>query len=304
MLPWLPPNWILPNPLYAWTDQLWRAGYRLQSHAEGDMWRVLCPRDERLATGHYQSCLTAFERFAGPAKRYTSADHVVILLHGLLRTRRCMKPLARALTQAGMGPAIRPDYASTRMPIREDAAALRRLVEGLEGDPKISFVGHSMGNIVIRHAIGDWLAAGDPAGVLNRLHRVVMLGPPNQGAAIARQLGALGVFHMVAGHGGRQLGLDWETLKPHLAIPPCPFAILAGDLTPFWANNPLLGKANDFLVTVDEARLAGAVDFVTLPILHAALMSDPRVLAYASEFLTCDDPTKSLPAIPSGTRLA
>lgn len=297
MFSWLPPEWSLPTLLsdgsQNWNDQLWRAGFRLQSHSAGEVWRVVCPNGSRQATGTETTCVEAFERLAGPAVPFGPDEHLVVLVHGLLRTRRCMKPLAASLTQAGLGPAIRVDYASTCLPIREHAASLRRLVEGLVGSSRISFVGHSMGNIVLRHAIGDWQQAGDPAGILNRLHRVVMLGPPNQGAAIARLLGDLKLFRFVTGDGGRQLGNDWESLKPHLATPPCPFAILAGDLSPYRANNPLIGKSNDLLVSVEEAYLEGVTSFAKMTIPHATLISDHRALEFVTDFLTADNPPSS-----------
>jgi hypothetical protein len=307
MLNWIPQDWNVSSPLtegtFFWTDQLWRGGYRLQSHCAGESWRVVCPRGMRQTTGSEATCLEAFDRLAGPPLHYTPGDHIVVLLHGLLRTRRCMKPLGASLTKVGLGPVIRPDYASSRLPIRAHAAALRRLVDGLAGEPKLSFVGHSMGNIVLRHAIGDWIRDNDPRGVLKRMRRVVMLGPPNQGAAIARQLSRIGLFHLVAGDGGMELGPDWESLRPRLATPPCPFAVVAGDLTPYWANNPLIQGANDFLVSVDEAKLPGASDFVTMHIPHATLMYDARVHKYVIEFIDRDDPAAALPTLTNGTRI-
>ena len=269
-----------------WNDQLWRSGYRLQSHCSGAAWRVVCPGSIRQAVGQESTCLDVFERLAGPSTDYGSDIHLVVLIHGLLRTRRCMKPMASHLTLAGMGPVVRVDYASTCLPIRDHAASLRRVVEGLHGTARISFVGHSMGNIVLRHAIGDWQQAGDPHGILPRMHRAVMLGPPNQGAAIARMFGKLGLFRFVTGDGGQQLGNSWTELRPHLAAPPCPFAVLAGDLSPYRACNPLIRGANDLLVSVEEAKLEGATEFVTMPLPHATLMSDRRALDFVTRFLT------------------
>ncbi len=301
MLPWYLIDRTLPLPLVDgsqfWTDQLWRGGYRLQAHAMAGYWRVLTPQGRRCAMGSEQECLAAFDRFAGEADdQQPPAEHIVILLHGLLRTRRCMLKMELGLRAAGLSAVIRFDYASTRQPIERGAAGLRRLVEGLPASSRLSFVGHSMGNIVLRYAIGRWQQEADSRAVLPRLHRVVMLGPPNQGAAIARILSKLRLFGLVVGEGGLSLGPNWQTLLPHLATPPCPFAILAGDLSGTRFRNPLIDTTSDLLVTVDEAKLEGAAKFETAPIIHARLMSDPRAVAFASEFLLqpFDEPAKQM----------
>ena len=56
--------------------------------------------------------------------------------------------------------------------------ALARDVErDLGGAPRVHFVGHSLGNVIVR-----WMLANDAPG---RVGRVVMLAPPNQGSAAA-----------------------------------------------------------------------------------------------------------------------
>lgn len=268
-----------------WTDQLWRRGYRLQSHARGDRWRVVSPRGWRRYGGSHEEALRHFQLLAGPPASGGEQLRAVILLHGLFRTRRCMKPMAAALGRAGFEPLVRMDYASTRRAIDDQAAALRRLTQGLPPAAQLNFVGHSMGNIVLRRALHDWQQLGDPGGVLPRLGRIVMLGPPNQGAAIARLLSRLRAFREVTGQGGMQLGPDFETLRPLLATPPCPFAVVAGDLSSLRLGNPLVGGPGDLIVSVDEARLQGATEFVTMPVSHTWLMTHRRVIQYTTEFL-------------------
>ncbi len=303
MLPWYLIDRALPLPIIDgsqfWTDQLWRSGYRLQAHAVGGHWRVLTPQGRRCAVGSEPECLAMFdERAGGLVDDPSPPEHTVILLHGLLRTRRCMLKMEQGLRAAGMQSVIRFDYASTRQPIERGAEGLKRLVEGLPANSRLSFVGHSMGNIVLRYAIGTWQREGDPRSVLPRMHRVVMLGPPSQGAAIARILSKLRLFGLLVGEGGLSLGPNWQMLLPRLAIPPCPFAILAGDLSATRFRNPLIDTASDLLVTVDEAKLEGAAEFKTLPLIHARLMVDPQAIAFASEFLLqpFDEPAKQLHA--------
>lgn len=266
-----------------WTDYRWADDWRLQQHALTGHWRLLSPSGVRHAWGTRAACERAMADRVD-ATRQPDA-HLVVLVHGLLRSPQSMAKLRRALAESGTARPVSFGYASTRSAIGEHAAALREWVESLPGRPRIDFVAHSMGNIVIRRAIADWQRRGDPHGVLPRLGRMVMLGPPNQGADIARRLGQLGLFKMVTGRGCTELGPSWETLEGELAMPPCPFAIVAGDLTDSWMKNPLVEGPSDFLVRVDETRLEGCAEFHIVPVLHALLMNDKEVQKIVSEFL-------------------
>jgi pimeloyl-ACP methyl ester carboxylesterase len=211
--------------------------------------------------------------------------HFVVLLHGLMRTRHSMKPIESKLVEEGYTDLVRFSYASTRSSISDHAAALREVLEDLPQNAEFSFVGHSMGNIVVRYMIGDLQREGDPSGLLARCRSMVMLGPPNQGAAIARRLAPSGVYGLVTGKGGIELGPKWEDFVQHLATPPFPFAIIAGDLSENRIQNPLVDGSGDFIVSVEETRLEGSESFETVPVLHSFLMSDQPTISRTVEFI-------------------
>ncbi|WP_238388723.1 esterase/lipase family protein [Roseimaritima ulvae] len=276
-----------------WTDHRNVAGWRLQHNAVTGHWRLLDPRDIRRAWGERQPCELKLLEATQDLDPAAAPRHVVILLHGLMRSKHSMRGLARRIEACPNPPqVIAFSYASTRFGIAEHAAALRELVEGLPGDPKLQFVGHSMGNIVVRHALADWQANGDSREVLPRVENVVMLGPPNQGAAIARRLSKLGLFEVVTGPGGMQLGPDWQQLVQGLATPPCPFAIIAGDMPALEPYNPLVDGSSDFVVSIEEARLEGASEFHTVPHLHSFLMDQDDVQTLTLRFMGLAEPPK------------
>lgn len=267
-----------------WTDHRVRDGYRLQHNVLTQHWRVLDNRDVRRGWGGRSTCESLLDQLRPREVRSQFRRHIV-LLHGLMRTRQSMSGLARRLQAALSVPTMNVGYASARAGIADHAAALRHVLEDHPARDSFSFVGHSMGNIVVRHLIADLQQDGDPAGLLRRMNAMVMLGPPNQGAAIARRLAATGMFGMITGTAGIELGRRFECLSERLAIPPFPFAIVAGDLSAQRLQNPLVDGAGDFVVSVEEARLPGAEQVITVPRLHSFLMDDEEAQRFTTKFL-------------------
>ncbi|MEM9365289.1 MAG: lipase [Planctomycetota bacterium] len=269
-----------------WTDHVIRDGYRIQRNSLTGHHRLLDASDVRRAWGS-RADVEAVLNELNPATTAQSEDGkpTVVLLHGLMRTAQSMRSMEMALNEAGYERTVRFSYASTRQSIAEDAAALREVLEGMPSDSTFSFVGHSMGNIVVRHLVGDLQTAGDPKGILTRCESMVMLGPPNQGAAIARRLSNFGVFRTMVGKGAVELGRDFDQIRDHLAVPPFPFLVVAGNVTDSPISNPLTDGEGDFVVSLDEARLDGAATMIEVPVLHSFLMDDAAVQERTLQFI-------------------
>lgn len=266
-----------------WTDYRWRDGYRVQKNALTGHWRLIDAKNYRRAWGTKHQCLDALDQKC-PVTANATPEHHIVMLHGLIRTTGSLKPLEEKLAENGHSDSIRFCYASTRGSIANHAAALRELLEHLPKDDTFSFVGHSMGNIVVRHLIGDLQTDGDPQQILPRCKIMVMLGPPNQGAMIAERLAPTKVFGWIMGKGGMELGALWEELEPKLAVPPFPFHIIAGDVSSP-VPNPLVDGGGDFVVSLEEAKLDGAASFTTVPVLHSFLMDNAEVMDKTIELL-------------------
>jgi hypothetical protein len=283
-----------------WTDHRWWYGYKVQSHSLTGHWRLLDPAAIRRAWGTKEHVLAELERVQATEQASpVPIERAVLLLHGLMRTSSSMQPLAREIETVASAAdktvmTVPFAYASTRNSIASHADAFRELVENLPGEPRMQWVGHSLGNIVMRQAIAQWQAAGDPANVLARLDRVVMLGPPNQGSSFAKKLSQLGLFQTITGRSGLQLGPDWQEFQEGLGTPPCPFAIVAGDLSQSRIQNPWLAGPSDGIVTVEEAKLEGMQEFVTVPVVHSFLMRDPRTVQAVVGYLSGESMRESL----------
>ena len=281
-----------------WTDYRWWNGWRVQRNSSTEHWRLLDPNAIRQAWGGKQAMLNELDQVIAANAKLGNPTEVVLLMHGLMRSSSSMQPIEKELARvdseqaeiAGGMPRNRKcilfSYASTREPISSHSAALRELVENLPGEPRISMVGHSMGNIVFRHAIGEWQRNGDPKNVLSRMNRVVMLGPPNQGSTFAAKLSKLGLFETITGNSGMQLGPSWGSLRDGLGTPPCPFAIVAGDISKGPIQNPLLTGPSDGVVTIEEASLDGMTEIASVPVIHSFLMNDANVVRATVSFLS------------------
>jgi pimeloyl-ACP methyl ester carboxylesterase len=196
-----------------------------------------------------------------------------------------MNRLCRYLREQGGYTVFNVSYPTTRGTVADHARTLARIIDHLEGIDELNFVGHSLGNLVVRHYLADHTQAEAGLAPDARIKRIVMLGPPNQGAQIAEALGGVGLFHSVAGASASQLAGQWDELESHLATPTCEFGILAGGRSAAKGYNPFLEGDNDLVVSVQTTQLAGAADFAVLPVIHSLMMDDPKVHEYTLRFL-------------------
>ena len=155
----------------------------------------------------------------------------------------------------------------------------------LDGIQSIDFVGHSLGNIVIRHFLAD---ITDPAkGVLTdpRIKRFVMIAPPNHGAEKADKWSNNDLFVAVLGTSAAQLGTGWADVERHLGIPACDFGIIAGGKGDHEGFTSSINDDDDGTLSVATTKLAGASDFVVIPQRHTLLLFDHEVFRYTARFL-------------------
>jgi len=263
-----------------WTDLAVRHDWRLQRKAGDGSCRILDPAEDTVRAGSEAECRQAFAVLEADGTIPPHAGPTVILLHGLGEGRDSMRPLAEHLRVVLDATVISFGYASIKADLDAHGRALAGVVASLPANTPVSFVGHSLGNLVVRR----WMALAAEEDLL-RVGRVVMLGPPNQGSRLARMAsGVWGVADRVEG-ATRDLVLDWQRVAPRLAVPPCDFGIVAGGRGDDAGFSRLLAGDDDAVVCVDETRLTGARDFLLLPVHHAAMMKHPAVQRATASFL-------------------
>jgi hypothetical protein len=254
---------IEPPGTQLWADTRWRDGWRAQRRWDGQGHRLLNPGGRIVCRGSLAECEQALDNGC-PA--CAPADHLVVLLHGLGRTRRSLARLDRALMDAGFTTA-RLDYPSTRKPIEEHAATVAELLDHVPTPTKLSFASHSLGGLIVRQLLtydAPWRSA---------IERIVMVAPPNRGASLAASLDRGSVMRGILGPSYGQIARGFATTLP---VPDVPVAIFAGDVA---------GLPGDGLVTVDETRLEGASEHHIVPAIHTFVMNHPAVIRGATSFL-------------------
>lgn len=204
-----------------------------------------------------------------------SAREAVVLLHGLYRSERAMRPLAERLAREGFE-VHNLGYPSTEASPDELEARIAAQIEACcAAAPRLHFVTHSLGGILLR----GLLAQREPAN----LGRVVMLAPPNHGSEWVDWLG--NSFGFALGPTGRELGTAPDSLPNRLPNADYPLGVIAGtkSLNPFGAW--FLPGANDGTVSVKSTWLDGMSDFVEVPSSHSFILRSDAAADAVVEFL-------------------
>lgn len=199
---------------------------------------------------------------AAPPGVGAAADErdLVVVVHGMGRSRVSMAVLAHALEEEGYR-VVNWGYSSTSDSIPALAAALAARVERDARGARVHFVGHSLGNILVR-----WTVAHRPP---ERLGRVVMLAPPNQGSKEADRFAPW---------------IGW-LLRPIEGLTTADTSVARTIGAARGVEVGIIAGRYDGKVSVEEARLPGARDFTVVPSAHTFIMDRRDVRRLTVRFL-------------------
>ncbi len=190
-------------------------------------------------------------------------SEVVVLVHGLARTSASMSILAGRLEDQGYR-IENWGYGSFGDTIDGHAASFQAFLDQIEADEgveRIHFVGHSLGNIIIRAAL-----VKDPP---NKPGRIVMLAPPNRGSADAAFWTPL-LGDVVKPL--QELSNDENSVVNQLAVP--------ADI-----DIGIIAAANDGRVDLDDTHIDGEKDHIVVPGLHTFIVLREDVAHQVNYFL-------------------
>lgn len=255
-----------------WADRRYKGGWRVQENVVSGHCRLLDSANRRHHFGTFENCTS---QLAAQEVEHTPAD-VVVLLHGLGRNRKSLNKLSLALQKDGHC-AIQLDYPSTRRSLDAHVSQVLEVLENLEGTQRVSFVTHSLGGIVARGVLAspDWPEHLTPG-------RVVMIAPPNQGAALARRIkeGMPLLFSAVVGPSGIQIAEGVPYPEPRV-----PVMVIAGAPRQGAGLNPLLDGEDDGVVMVAETKLSSMEEHLAVNEIHTTIMNHPEAEAATLRFL-------------------
>ena len=115
-----------------------------------------------------------------------------------------------------------------------------------------------------------------------KVHRIVLIAPPNQGSAVARWLVDFPPYATLYGKSGQQLTPAAVSAVPQLDLP---FGIIAGGLKDGEGFNPFLAGDDDGTVAVTETSLAGESEILIVPEIHSKISIHPAAIRATVNFL-------------------
>ncbi len=217
---------------------------------------------------------------------------IVVLLHGLGMFKEHMVFAAPVIGQAGFDPLLIGYNSRWRNApgIDEIADDIHRILKeaGIwNRKGKVHFLTHSMGGVITdtllmtkRHAL--------PA---DKIGRVVMLAPPNQGSEIADFLQDFGPYHWLFGQAGRDLTTQ-ARIRP-FDPPYYELGVIAGTKGyPYFVANMIMpggGHAHDGRVSIESTKIPGMKAHFTTAVGHTAMAWNREALKQAVTFLKTGD---------------
>ena len=199
----------------------------------------------------------------------------VLLVHGLWYGRPGMLRLARRLRKHGWACELF-GYSSVFSAPDSNVKRLAERVAGLQDqdDAPLHLVGHSLGGLVILKMLADWHTELDGG-------RVVLLGSPLNGSAVARRMLGNRLLKPWVGRAAKLLDAGLDDLPGDREV-----AAIAGTSSlgvgRLFAD---LDKPHDGTVTVAETKVPDLADHLELPVSHTGLVFSRQVAEAVDGFL-------------------
>ncbi|MEE2669965.1 MAG: alpha/beta fold hydrolase [Gemmatimonadota bacterium] len=202
----------------------------------------------------------------------------VVMVHGLGRTPMSMALLGERLERAGFR-VVNFGYPSRTETVEGLVNRLRQAIQECcpEDKERIHFVTHSMGGIIVRAYLAQYSTG--------HTGHVVMLSPPNQGSEIADTFADSPILSRLLGPAGSQLGTDSTGIAHQLGPGSFKIGIITGNLSLNPLGSWMIPGSDDGKVSIDRARLEGAIAFLVIPATHTFIMNRQDVAAECILFL-------------------
>jgi pimeloyl-ACP methyl ester carboxylesterase len=190
-----------------------------------------------------------------------------LLVHGLGRTPASLARLGGALRRAGHEPEYLAYFAFAESYEQIRQRLVTRLRE-LAADPRpVALLGHSLGGLLLRHAVADVPDL--------RVHQLIMLGTPNRPPRRAREAVRWLPFRLFARSCGEVLAS--ADFYEEIPAPAVPYTIFAGTGGHRLLAGPFGEEAHDGFVAVVETPIHDTDEPILLPVAHTFMMNDAEL---------------------------
>ncbi|TDG14217.1 alpha/beta hydrolase [Seongchinamella unica] len=211
--------------------------------------------------------------------RAADSGECVVLLHGLFRSSAAMKPMEWYFQRSGYE-VVNQGYdsiAETIEVLAETAVGGGLAACHAQGFPRVHFVTHSLGGVLVRQYASVHSLAPET--------RVVMLGPPNQGSQVAAYYAGIDWLEVLRPVAIDQLAAGDQSMPLKLGPVDFQLGIIAGNLRgstllPGFPDGP-----SDGTVSVAETVVPGMLDFLQMPVMHTFMIWNPLVWEQAEHFI-------------------
>lgn len=195
------------------------------------------------------------------------------------RSSRSMKSLERFLKGEGYF-TYNQSYPSTvshveRSSVHYINSALANIPHSVT---RIHFVTHSLGGLLIRYYLSNY--------TINRLGRVVMLAPPNQGSEVAEKYREHFWYKWMTGMPGQQLHKTNNPLLEQLKPVPAEVGVIAGTSSSDPWFNHVFKSEHDGKVSVESTKLPEMKALLKVHHGHTFIMNKRKVKHHVLNFLT------------------
>jgi pimeloyl-ACP methyl ester carboxylesterase len=192
----------------------------------------------------------------------------VLFVHGMGRSPLSGWPLLLRLRRAG----LRTHTFGHLVSHENCATIVGRLVQRLTqlgGSGDYVLIGHSLGGVLLRQALGSLPHAA------RRPKHLFLLGSPVQMSSIAARMGSNPLYRLLTGDCGRLLGSQQRMAA--VGEPAVPVTAVVGVKSWSLFAGLLPAESNDGVVTLAEASAPWLTDVVQVPVTHTFLPTDARV---------------------------
>ncbi len=209
-------------------------------------------------------------------QKETTKNDIVVLLHGLGKSKSSMWLLQSRLENAGFLVRAIGYHSLDRGP-EQILLDVTKQINNIHVDSNqtVHFVGHSLGGLLIRAYL-------DSVKV-HSLGRVVLIGSPSKGTPFVDHFRDEW-WMKLAGPTANALGTDEKSFPRKLHTPYYPIGIIAG-VSNIISNEQFIPGEDDGVVPVESTKIEGMTDFIKIETSHSMMNYNETVAEQTIEFL-------------------